>query len=299
MLKKLICQEKFDLVHCHTPVGGVIGRLAAFDNVNKIVYTAHGFHFYTGAPMLNWLIYYPIEKCLARKTDILVTINKEDYYRAKEYFRAKLVKYIPGIGIDIEKIKNAVHNINKGQKRKELGIPEDVFLLLSVGELSTRKNHIEVIRALKELDIKKNKIYYVICGKGNEEKNLFDYVKKANLTEEIHFFGYRTDVIEIMAIADLFIFPSKQEGLPVALMEAMAVGLPCLVSDIRGNCELIKRELSCSMLFSLGRQEEIINGIQKLRTVNKDRASAENLKILQEYSSQRVIEKMTNLYLQV
>ncbi len=299
MLKKLIRQENFDLVHCHTPVGGAIGRLAAFGKVSKIIYTAHGFHFYTGAPNINWLIYYPIEKWLARKTDLLITINQEDYQRAKKYFKARAVKFIPGVGIDINKIQKIVQAVDKKQKRRELGIPEDALLLLSVGELSVRKNHIEVIKALEKLSIKKNKIYYIICGKGNQEKLLTDYVKRLGLIEEIHFLGYRTDVIEIMAISDLFLFPSKQEGLPVALMEAMATGSPCLASNIRGSRELIKNELSCSKLFSLGKQEELIDGIHELVKVNKEKVSVENLKILQKYSSQVVIEKMTSIYSQI
>ena len=151
-LNKYLKENKIDLIHCHTPVGGVAGRiLGRWNKIPRIIYTAHGFHFFDGAPKINWLIYYPIEKILSKFTDTLITINKEDYERAKAFY-AKNVEYIPGVGIDVEKIQSV--KVDKEQKRKELGLSMDDIILLSVGELSSRKNHITPIRALAEINNK-------------------------------------------------------------------------------------------------------------------------------------------------
>lgn len=240
-LKKLIEENDFDIIHCHTPVGGALTRLAAKDmrakGHTKIIYTAHGFHFYKGAPLLNWLVYYPIEKYLSRYTDVLITINKEDYAIAQNKMHAKRTEYVPGVGIDIEKIKSV--KVDRNKKRAELGIPKDSIMLLSVGELSKRKNHEIVIRTLPQ--IKDKNVIYAICGKGALESYLKKLADKLGVSDRVFLLGFRTDVTEICKAADIFIFPSLQEGLPVALMEAMACALPVVCSKIRGNTDLITR----------------------------------------------------------
>ena len=236
-LKKLIQKEKYTCLHCHTPVAGMIARLAAIGTETKVIYTAHGFHFYKGAPLQNWLLYYPVEKWLSRYTDVLITINKEDYQRAKKKFHAKETKYIPGVGIDVEKIRAV--QVDREKKREELGIGKDDFLLLSVGELNKNKNHEVVIRAIAEL--RNPKIKYAICGKGPLKEYLEELAEKLGVRNQLFLLGFRTDVIEICKSADVFVFPSKREGLSVALMEAMACGLPCVVSKIRGNVDLIEQ----------------------------------------------------------
>ena len=141
-LKNLIKKENFDIVHCHTPVGGLLGRLASRKARKKgttVFYTAHGFHFYKGAPLKNWLFYYPVEKLCSYFTDVLITINQEDYVLSKKRMRAKQIEYVPGVGIDLHKFEDV--QVDKAIKRQEIGVPEDVCLLISVGELSDRKNH--------------------------------------------------------------------------------------------------------------------------------------------------------------
>lgn len=252
----LMKKRKYDFIHCHTPIAGAIARLVAHKNNIKVIYTAHGFHFFKGAPMKNWILYYPVERFLARYTDILITINKEDYYRAKT-FKAKKVEYVPGVGIDIEKFKNCKVDVEK--KKEELGIPSNAKVLLSVGELNKNKNHLLVIRALKKIN--RQDLYYLICGKGIEEYNLKKKTKQLKLEDKVIFAGFRNDVREIYHIADMFIFPSKREGLSVALMEAMASGIPCIASNIRGNVDLINNK---SYLFKLNNQESVNNKIQQL-----------------------------------
>ncbi len=228
-------QDGYSFIHAHSPIGGVVSRIIGRKNGIKSIYTAHGFHFYDGAPKKNWLFYYPIEKELSRITDVLITINREDYKRAKERFHAKRTVYIPGVGIDTEKFNRNLADPEK--KRKELGVDKKAIFLLSVGELIPRKNHEVVIRALSEMQ--NPNIRYFIAGKGRGESALRVLVHSLGLDDQIRFLGFRTDISELCQAADLFIFPSHQEGLSMALMEAIACETPVVCSAIRGNMDLI------------------------------------------------------------
>lgn len=237
-LKKMVEEKQYTLVHCHSPIGSVIARLACRKQRKKglkLIYTAHGFHFFTGAPKKNWLIFYPIEKIFARYTDILITICSEDYQRARKKKLGKNIVYSPGVGIDVDKVKKID---KKADKRQMLGIREEDILVLSVGELNQNKNHETILRALKQLN--RTDVHYVICGQGDKKEELERMAKQFGMEERLHLLGFRTDALEWMKVADLFAFPSYREGLPVSLMEAMAAGLPVVCSKIRGNVDLIK-----------------------------------------------------------
>lgn len=238
-VKKLLTY-KFDLIHCHSPICSAIVRLVAQKYRKKygtkVIYTAHGFHFFKGAPLKNWILFYPIEKWASKYTDILITINHEDYHRARKKFKAVKTVYIPGVGVDTEKFNRGFVDINS--KRRELGLKSDDFMLLSVGELSVRKNQKVVIEALGK--IQDQHIHYFIAGIGEKEKEYKDLAGKLGLEDNVHLLGYRTDISELCQIADLFVFPSAQEGLPMALMEAIACKTPVLCSNIRGNTDLVK-----------------------------------------------------------
>ena len=261
-IKKLVEDNQYDIVHCHTPIAAACTRIACkgirkqranTDHPLRVFYTAHGFHFYKGAPKKNWIIFYPIEKLCARWTDTLIAINKEDYNLAKEKFEGlgktnKLagcrIEYVPGVGIDVDKFKNTV--VDRAAKRHELGIPEDAFLLLSVGELNENKNHQIVIRALADLmktdEGKAKNYYYIIAGEGPLRGWLQDLINSLELTERVKLLGFRKDCAELYKTADLFIHPSLREGLPVSVMEAEAAGLACIGSNIRGNQDLMLPE---------------------------------------------------------
>lgn len=240
-MKKICEKNHYDIVHCHSPIGGVVARLACRGerkNGTKVVYTAHGFHFYKGAPKKNWIVYYSIEKWISRFTDLLITINKEDYERAQT-FKAKRVVYIPGIGVDAGKFRNV--EVDRTQKRTELIITEDTVVLLSIGELIERKNHETALKAVSNLN--SSNYVYLICGEGKLDSYLKELTVKLGIENKVRFLGYRRDIPEICVATDIFIFPSYQEGLPVAVMEAMSAGLPIICSSIRGNTDLIKPEL--------------------------------------------------------
>lgn len=250
-LCELMRQERFDLVHCHTPMGAVMARLAAHaTHTAPVVYTAHGFHFYQGASLVSWLCYYPMERFLSRYTDQLICINQEDYHRASKSFHARHTDYVPGVGINLERV--LPYDKKRAEAKKmSLGLPMDKTILISSGELIKRKNHETAIRAIAKLKEEAQtvssdplNIQYVICGHGKLENYLRDLTQELGVSDVVTFLGYREDMIELYQIADVFLFPSYQEGLPMALLEAMANGLPVICSDIRGSRDLMDECLS-------------------------------------------------------
>lgn len=254
-LKKLFSRLRPDLVHCHTPMGGVLARICARKyrrvvkspssgkKVNigtKVIYTAHGFHFFKGAPLKNWLLYYPVELICSYMTDMIITINKEDYRRARRSLHAGKVRYIPGVGVDLKRFKSQV--VDRKIMRASLGVPEGAFMMLSVGELSPRKNHQVVIKAVGELQ--DPNIYYCIAGTGNSKSEYETLIKKYHLQKNVFLLGYRSDIPELLSVTDCFVHPSVREGLGMASLEAMAAGLPLISSYIHGIKDYTKDGVS-------------------------------------------------------
>ena len=236
LLKSIINEQNYDIIHCHTPVGAMLARLAAKTarkKGTKVIYTAHGFHFFKGAPLMNWLIYYPVEWLCSFFTDTLITINVEDYNLAKNKMHAKTTKYVPGVGLDLNKFYHK--DIDVLKKKKELNIPQDSFVLTSVGELNTNKNHEIVIRALKKIN--NPKIHYCIVGCGELTEHLKNLSKELKIENNIHILGYRLDIAEIYSISNVCVFPSIREGLGMAALEGMACGLPLIVAKNRGTLD--------------------------------------------------------------
>lgn len=294
-MKKLCEQENYKIVHTQSPIGGVVARLAAKKlrkNGTSVIYTAHGFHFYKGASKKNWLLFYPVEKFLSRYTDVLITINGEDYERAKR-FHAKKVCYVPGIGVDTEKIGQAIGN--RQQLRQELGFKEEDFVLMSVGQLSKRKNQETMIRAMAQISDKNVK--YLIVGLGEMEETDRKLVEELHLEQNVVFAGYRGDVKELLHAVDCFVFPSLQEGLPVALMEAMAAGTPIVCSKIRGNVDLVKDGVEGTLVEALdvgayGKAVVELKAQEKIRENYRKQA----WKKIRAFGIESVHEKMKEIY---
>ncbi|WP_203332250.1 glycosyltransferase family 4 protein [Planococcus beigongshangi] len=293
-LKKTIIHGEYDLVHTHTPIASVIVRIACKNLKNvKVYYTAHGFHFFKGAPLQNWLIYYPIEKWLSKYTDVLLTINKEDYTRAKKFFKAKRIEYIPGVGLDIKKYNN--FEIEDLVKQRELGVPENAFVVLSVGELNKNKNHEVIIKALAKL--KDPNIYYLICGQGPLKQYLETISIENGVKKQVIMLGYRKDIAEICKVADIFAFPSKREGLGLAALEAMASGLPIVTSNIHGIKDYSEDGKSG---FSLDSGD--VTGFSKKIMILKDNLQLRhsmgkyNMQVVKKYSIENTLEKLNEIY---
>lgn len=295
-LKEIMKSQDFDAVHCHSPMGGVLARLAAKSiGLSPVVYTAHGFHFYDGAPRLNWLIYYNVEKYLSKFTDTIVTINKEDYARAKT-FKSKNVISVPGIGVDSSKFDNV--KVDKIKKREELEIPQGAVVLLSIGEMIKRKNHEIALKALAQL---KNRNYvFLVCGRGELENHLKDLAQKLGIGDKVRFLGFRNDIPEICIASDIFVFPSYQEGLPVSVMEAMSAGLPIIASRIRGNTDLIQNGNGGYLnepddFWGIAKSIDKVIENEKLRAEMGIRNKSE----VKKYDKQVVKERMRELYMKL
>lgn len=290
-LKQLIENNIFDIIHCHTPMGGVLGRLCAVKTRKRgtrVIYTAHGFHFFSGAPIKNWLIYYPVEKICSLFTDVLITINHEDYKRAQKKLFAKETIYIPGVGVDINKIEKQI--VNAEEKRKELGVPDDMVWMLTVGELNERKNHRNLIKAVSQID----NIYLTIAGSGSLYDEMMELIIRLRLQDRVKLIGFRTDVIELCKSADMFALPSLQEGLPVALMEAMACAKPCVVSEIRGNIDIIDH--NGGTFFDPNSVEDCKYAIEKIISLDRSEMGKYNENKIKNFRKEIVMDKMKKIY---
>ncbi len=293
-LVQIIEDENIDYIHCNTPIGGLLGRLAGKKcKIKKIIYQAHGFHFYTGAPVKNWLLYYPVERWLAHYTDALITINHEDYKRAKK-FKLKdhgKVYYVPGVGIDTSQYRS--DRQIRLEKRKELGLEDDDIALISMGELIERKNYPLAIEAIAKVG--KSNLHYFICGQGPDEEKLVSLADELGIREQIHFLGDRADIKELLQAADIFLFTTLQEGLARSLMEAMASGLPCIASRGRGNTELLNDSNGGILCDSL---EEYVAAIHKSADdpALRKQMSVNNIEAIQHYSVGEISKKLEDIY---
>lgn len=241
-LKSIIDNNNYNIVHCHTPMGGMLARLAAFKARKfgtRVMYTAHGFHFCQDSPLLNWIIYYPIERTLARGTDCLITINQEDYIRTLSHgFKAGSIEHVHGVGVDTVRFKPS--NIgNKNELRLKNGYQPEDFLMVNVAEFNNNKNQQFLIRVLAKLKEKVSNVRLLLAGKGP----MLDYCRRLSqeldVSDRVEFLGFRKDIDEILPMCDLAVASSYREGLPVNIMEAMACGLPVVATKNRGHNELV------------------------------------------------------------
>lgn len=293
-LKKNTNENKYDLIHCQSPVGGVLTRLAAINKKAKVIYTAHGFHFFKGAPRKNWLIFYSLEKVLSYFTDILITINNEDYQRAKKEFHAKKTVYIPGVGIDSEKFSQ--NNLPTTKIREELNINKDDFLLMSVGEINENKNHEIIIRALANID--ERLIKFAIIGIGSEKERLELLSQSLEISDRILFLGYKNNVKDYLSVADAFVFPSKREGLGLAALEAMASGLPIVTSNVHGIKDYSENGVT-GFTFNPHDLETAIKAINNMYNLDEDEKNKmknRNKKIAQKFDISNVNQAMKEVY---
>lgn len=243
-LRELVRKENIQLIHCHTPVGGVLGRLTGLISRNRnirVIYTSHGYHFYKGASLINNTFYYLIEKMMARLSDAIILINREDYENTFK-FRLKKggkVYQIPGIGLDMDYYMPVTQQ-KRAELRQQLGIDSDTFCIMSVGELNENKNHQIILKALDILRSRGtdlSRIHYGICGDGFYRDKIRALIKEMNLEETVTAYGYCPNVRDYIGAADATAFPSIREGLGMAALESLAMGIPVIASDNRGTRE--------------------------------------------------------------
>jgi glycosyltransferase involved in cell wall biosynthesis len=298
-LMMLLKKEKIDVIHCNTPIGGVMGRICGkLGKVPKIIYTAHGFHFYKGAPLINRTLFRWAEMIMAHFTDAIITINHEDYMAAQKF---KLrddgkIYYVPGVGVDTQNYR--LENVDKSALRDSLGLDYKDIVLIAMGDLIPRKNYNASIRAIAKA--RNTKIHFLICGRGSEKVKLEELAKKLHLDNQIHFLGFRSDIKELLQIADIFLFTTFQEGLPRSMMEAMAAGLPCIASKIRGNTELIE-DGKGGFLFEptdIDGFAEAINTLSENENLRK-KMGVNNLETIKNFDIENIKNEMKTIYYEI
>ena len=304
MLKHMMDKHEYKLVHAHTPMGGVVARLAAAwsTSKSKMVYTAHGFHFYQGAPLKNWLVYFPIEYVLAGLTDVLLTINREDYQLAKRAsFPARRRMYVPGVGIDLGKY-TMVSADQKKALRQEYGLADRDVVYISVAELNANKNQQLVLRAFARMRAGKGaqKNTTLLCvGTGSLQAEYVALANELGISDAVRFLGHRDDVAQLLQLSDVFVTASLREGLPVSVMEALATGLPVVASSIRGQVDLIQHDVN-GLLVPFGKAEvrRFAAAMQAVATWPQERPRLEETcrASLKPFSSQVVAKRMQHIY---
>lgn len=300
-MKKIIDSNDFELIHCHTPVGGLITRIASIKarkKGTKVLYTAHGFHFFEGSKKVNWIIYYTLEKLLSKITDTIITINNEDYTIAcSKNFKAQKIEFVKGVGVDLKKFSYKTSK-EKSDLRNQYNINENDFVLIYVAELSARKNQKILIEAMSLLKKDFPEIKLLLIGKGSDMNNLQDNIISKGLNEQVKLLGYRQDVSNLMGLSDVAISSSKQEGLPVNIIEAMGIGLPLIVSDCRGNRDLVMDNKN-GYIVKKNSPKAYVEKILKLyKLSSKQSMSKLNLKLAQQYSIEKIVYDMEKIYLE-
>ena len=299
-LKEIVKKGEYDIIHCHTPMGAVSARIAAklAKSDAKVIYTAHGFHFFKGAPALNWICYYPIEKLLAHWTDTLITINSEDYKRAqnkKFKVRDEIVK-VNGVGVDLSKFTVTTPE-KKQQLRKEYGISDDAFVLIYPGDLVPNKNQAMIFRAISILKDKIPNIKLLLPGQPKFIDQYKAMVKELGVEDNVEFMGYRRDIPQLVALSDISVSASRREGLPVNLIEALAIGNPIVATDARGNSDVVEDGIN-GFIIEQDNHQQMADKIYQIYSDKElyNKFSEASVQLSNKYSVANVNKSLAQIY---
>lgn len=282
------------MLHIHTPVPAFLGRLAArFRGRIPVVYTAHGFHFYQGAPFVNRLVYFLAEKLAARWTKVLVVINEEDTKAAiKMGFRqGDNLFYVPGVGVDIQRYSGG----DKKSIQAELRIGSGEVIYLCVAEMNRNKNQSMLLDAWRSLKLESARL--LLAGEGSEEQRLRRYVSEKGI-QGVEFLGQRRDIPALLAAADIVVLPSRREGLPRCILEAMAAGKPVIASNIRGCRDLVAQEVT-GMLVDIQKPDQLLSALMRMYL---EKSTRENMGLLareavEKYRIEKIMADISAVYL--
>jgi glycosyltransferase EpsD len=299
-LKGIMDKHKFDIVHCHTPVGGALARLAARkarQTGTKVIYTAHGFHFYKGAPLLNWMFYYPLEKMLAYATDGLITINDEDYKQAvNRRFKSEQIYHVHGVGVNTERFK-PVNEEQKQRMRQKLGYDQDDFLMFYAAEFNKNKNQQLLIQALAHMKDEASNAILLFAGVGALQESCRMLAEKLGISEKVVFLGYRDDIDQILPMCDVAVASSIREGLPLNIMEAMACGLPVVASTNRGHSELVQDSVNGYIVPNEDYRLFAKHLLELSKSTDlRKQMQSESLRRVQQYSLSQVARELIEIY---
>lgn len=296
-LKKIIDEGNYSIIHAHTPTGGVVARLAARkarQQGTRVIYTAHGFHFYTGAPLFNWLLYYPIEKLMSYLTDDLITINSEDYALAKDTFRAKRIHKINGVGVDTTRFQ-PVDAAQKNALREKHGFGSKESLLICVAELNKNKNQQLLLKALSRPELAHAKL--LLAGSGPMAESYQQLATKLGISNRVVLLGYRDDIHELYQLADIVVSASIREGLGLNLVEGMACGLPVVCSDNRGHRDIVTNERN-GWLIETNDPQQFAERIAAILSsqVLQNSMREHNLADAEQFSLEHAVDAMARVY---
>lgn len=299
ILKKILNENDYDAVHCHTPMGAVVTRLAARSLRKKglkVIYTAHGFHFYKGASRFNWKFFYPVEKYLSKYTDCLITINQEDFDLANREFSAKKTCKINGVGVELDKFY-PIDKEEKSHLREEYGYSEDDFILIYPANLTAEKNHIMLFNTVKLLNERGYRVKLLCPGQTELLEEFEKTVIEMGIESKVEFLGFRRDIERLAGLSDVSVSSSVREGLPVNIIEAMALGNAVVATDVRGNRDLIKNGEN-GFLVEIGESEKMADRISELidHPDLLEKFANENAERAKAYSTQNVNVKLLEIY---
>lgn len=295
VLNKFLKREKFDIVHVHTETGGFMLRLSCLIQSKcntKFVYTPHGMSFWKGSSLKSQLVYRPLERWICSAMDMNLGMNMEEVENLKRWNK-RTAHYVHGVGLNVARMQNPARS--REQMREEFGLTESDKFIASIGELDDNKNHITVIKALATLGRKDFK--YVVCGVGPNKDMLLAEAEHMGLKENVILAGYRSDIPDVLNAADIFVFPSFHEGMPVSALEAMACGLPIICSEIRGNVDII-REGDNGYLFQPSDVETLARKLEYLLDDAEQRKimGLKNKENVKDFSLESVTEELKRIY---
>lgn len=299
-IKKIIYEENYNIIHCHTPVGGALSRIAARKlrkNGTSVLYTAHGFHFYKGARKRNWMLYFPIEKFLARYTDCLITMNNEDYEVAQKHkFKAKEICKINGVGVNLKRFKPVTQE-QKEEFRRKNNISSEDFIMLTIAEFKPDKNHEFILNQIPALKKEIPNLKVLLAGTGKLFDEMKALSKELGIDEYVEFLGYCRNVDELCGLSDVLVSACRREGLPINIIEGMASGLPIVCAAIRGQTDIIKNGEN-GFLYKL---EDSAEFKQRVIEIYKDKSlrkkmSDNNIVDVEKFSLENALINMEKIY---
>lgn len=298
-LKKIINENNYDIIHCHTPIGGVLGRLAGRKirkNGAKVLYTAHGFHFCKGAPLINWLLFFPIELFLSRMTDCLITINDEDYRIAKKYFHAKKIEKVNGVGYNCDRYF-PVDKSEKYRLREKFGYGDDEKIMIYAAELNENKNQKMLIKALNLILKKDNNFRLILCGKDNNRSVYQKLASELQISDKVDFTGLIDNTEDYYRLSDICVGSSLREGLPVNVMEALACSLPVVLTDNRGH-RVLCRDGENGYLIKPNDYSDMADKILKIISDRElyEKMSKNAVELVKPYSKEVVFGEIEKIY---
>lgn len=272
-LCKIMRDGKYDLVHVHTPSASILARIAAkLARVPIVIYTAHGFYFHDNMSKFEYKFFTTLEKILGRYfTDYIFTQSEEDYRTAKQLGIIEENEMICiGNGVNLEKFNVENVQIDTVSFKTALGIPPRGKVITFIGRLVKEKGIIDLINAFTKIARDYRDIFLLIIGdKATNERDNKTKEKIKEILENVDFkdrfiiTGYREDIPELLKISDIFVLPSYREGLPRSIIEAMAMKLPVIATNIRGAREEVL-DGETGFLVPVGNVEALADAILKL-----------------------------------